>query len=173
MELPLVVGSVFIMDGRPITIVGIGPRGFFGETLRSDPPDLWVPLHQEPVLVAGNSLLRRSSSAWLRVLGRAKPGAALAPVAPRLTARRPADAKLDQSAASRLRLRVGSSRDPEHQRAVCLVSATETGCGISRTPVPVAGDSRRSTRGAGAVYAAEWQLGRNRDPAGPRPIEKR
>ena len=49
---PGVVGSVFIMDGRPITIVGIGPRGFFGETLRSDPPDLWVPLHQEPVLVA-------------------------------------------------------------------------------------------------------------------------
>ena len=83
---PGVVGSVFIMDGRPITIVGIGPRGFFGETLRSDPPDLWVPLHQEPVLVAGNSLLRRSSSAWLRVIGRAKPGAALAPVGPRLTA---------------------------------------------------------------------------------------
>jgi hypothetical protein len=50
---PGVVGSVFIMDGRPITIVGIGPRGFFGETLRSDPPDLWVPLHQEPVLVGG------------------------------------------------------------------------------------------------------------------------
>ena len=49
---PKVVGTVFIIDGRPITIVGIGPRGFFGETLRSDPPDLWVPLHQEPCLAA-------------------------------------------------------------------------------------------------------------------------
>src|SRR6202041_1041851 len=74
------------MDGRPITIVGIGPRGFFGGTLGSDPPDLWVPLHQEPVLVGGNSLLRRSASGWLGVSGRAKPGAALAPVGPRLTA---------------------------------------------------------------------------------------
>ena len=83
---PKVVGTVFIIDGRPITIVGIGPRGFFGETLRSDPPDLWVPLHQEPLLGGTNTLLRRTASAWLRVIGRVKPGASLTPVAPRLTA---------------------------------------------------------------------------------------
>jgi predicted permease len=83
---PGVVGSTFIADGHPVTIVGIGPRGFFGETLRSDPPDLWLPLHQEPVLVGSNALLRRSATAWLRVIGRVRPGVSLAPVAPRLTA---------------------------------------------------------------------------------------
>ena len=34
----------------PFTIIGITPPGFFGETLRSDPPDLWLPINQEPVL---------------------------------------------------------------------------------------------------------------------------
>src|SRR6202008_784141 len=37
---PRVVGSTFILDGHPFTIIGISPPGFFGETLRSDPPDL-------------------------------------------------------------------------------------------------------------------------------------
>jgi hypothetical protein len=32
------------------TIVGIAPPGFFGETLRGDPPDLWIPLQQEPLI---------------------------------------------------------------------------------------------------------------------------
>ncbi len=46
---PSVVGSTFILDGHPFTVVGITPPGFFGETLRSDPPELWVPLQQEPL----------------------------------------------------------------------------------------------------------------------------
>ena len=32
-----------ILDGHPMTIVGITPPGFFGETLRSDPPEVWIP----------------------------------------------------------------------------------------------------------------------------------
>ncbi len=47
---PKVVGSTFVLDGHPFTIVGITPPGFYGETLRGDPPELFVPLQQEPVL---------------------------------------------------------------------------------------------------------------------------
>ncbi len=72
---PSVVGSTFIVEGHPFTIAGIAPPGFFGETLRSNPPELWLPLQQEPLLNAQNSLLRQSISAWLRVIGRLKPGA--------------------------------------------------------------------------------------------------
>src|SRR5271163_1514386 len=46
---PKMVGSSFILDGHPVTIVGIAPPGFFGETLRSDPPEVWVPMNQEPL----------------------------------------------------------------------------------------------------------------------------
>ena len=42
-------GSTLILDGHPFTVVGITPPGFFGETLRSDPPEVWVPINQEPL----------------------------------------------------------------------------------------------------------------------------
>ena len=82
---PSVVGSTFIVSGHPFTIAGIAPPGFFGETLRSNPPELWLPLQQEPLVNAQNSLLKQSISGWLRVIGRLKPGASTAGVAPRLT----------------------------------------------------------------------------------------
>ncbi len=71
---PKVVGATFMLDGHPYTIVGITPQGFFGETLRSDPPELFVPLQQEPILVGKNSILKQSNS-WLRLIGRLRPGA--------------------------------------------------------------------------------------------------
>jgi predicted permease len=82
---PSVVGSTFIVSGHPFTITGIAPPGFFGETLRSNPPELWLPLQQEPLVNAQNSLLKQSISGWLRVIGRLKPGASIVGVAPRLT----------------------------------------------------------------------------------------
>ena len=82
---PSIVGSAFIVSGHPFTINGIAPPGFFGETLRSNPPELWMPLQQEPLVNAQNSLLEQSISGWLRVIGRLKPGASTAGVAPRLT----------------------------------------------------------------------------------------
>jgi predicted permease len=82
---PSIVGSTFIVSGHPFTITGIAPPGFFGETLRSNPPELWMPLQQEPLVNAQNSLLEQSISGWLRVIGRLKPGASTAGVAPRLT----------------------------------------------------------------------------------------
>ncbi len=82
---PSIVGSTFIVSGHPFTITGIAPPGFFGETLRSNPPELWLPLQQEPLVNAQNSLLEQSISGWLRVIGRLKPGASITGVAPRLT----------------------------------------------------------------------------------------
>jgi predicted permease len=82
---PSVIGSTFVIEGHPFTIVGITPPGFYGETLRSDPPQLWLPLQQEPVVNGQNALLLQSVSAWLRVIGRIKPGVTTDGIAPRLT----------------------------------------------------------------------------------------
>ena len=68
------IGSTFILDGHPVTIVGVAPPGFFGETLRSDPPEVWLPIQQEPVF-RGTSSLLKTFPAWVRVIGRLKPGA--------------------------------------------------------------------------------------------------
>jgi predicted permease len=81
---PKVVGSSFILDGHPFTIIGITPPGFFGDTLRSDPPDLWLPILQEPIFSGANSFLHHFQ-AWLRVIGRLKPGATPDAVPARMT----------------------------------------------------------------------------------------
>ena len=80
-----VIGGTFVVEGHPFTVVGVAPPGFFGETLRGNPPDIWIPLHQEPLIAGGGSLLRQPVSAWLRVIGRLRPGASVEGVAPRLT----------------------------------------------------------------------------------------
>src|SRR5712692_104769 len=83
---PSVVGSTFVVEGHPFTVIGVAPAGFFGETLESDPPDMWVPLQQEPMIDGEGNLLHRPGSAWLRMIGRLRPGASIAGMAPRLTA---------------------------------------------------------------------------------------
>jgi predicted permease len=83
---PSVVGSTFVMQGHPVTVVGIAPAGFFGETLRADPPDVWLPLQQEPLIAGAGSLLHQPIPAWLRVIGRLRAGASTHGMGPRLTA---------------------------------------------------------------------------------------
>jgi len=81
---PKIIGANFILDGHPFTIIGITPPGFYGETLRSDPPQIFVPIQQEPLLMGKNSILRQTN-AWLRVIGRLRPGATTNGLAARFT----------------------------------------------------------------------------------------
>ena len=83
---PSIVGSTLLIEGHPFAVAGIAPAGFFGDTLRSDPPDLWIPLHQEPVLDGSSALLYQSIGSWLRVIGKLRPGASITGMGPRLTA---------------------------------------------------------------------------------------
>ena len=82
---PSMVGATLVIEGHPFTVVGVTAPGFFGETLRGDPPDLWIPLQQEPLINGDTSILRQPVSAWLRVIGRLRPGATTDGVGPRLT----------------------------------------------------------------------------------------
>jgi predicted permease len=82
---PSIIGGTMDIEGHPFTIVGVAPPGFFGETLRADPPEIWVPIQQEPMIAGDGTLLRQPISAWLRAIGRLKPGASVTGMAPRLT----------------------------------------------------------------------------------------
>jgi predicted permease len=82
---PSVIGSTFMFDGHPFTVIGVMPPGFFGETLRSDPPDIWLPLEQEPMVDGATALLHEPFAAWLRVIGRLRPGASTNGMSARLT----------------------------------------------------------------------------------------
>ena len=82
---PAILGATLFVEGHPLTVIGIAPPGFFGEMLESDPPELWIPLQQEPLIDGNSGLLNQSISAWLRVIGRLRPGASIEGMAPRLT----------------------------------------------------------------------------------------
>jgi predicted permease len=76
------IGSSIRIQGKPFTIVGVTPRGLQGETV-GESPDLWLPLLEQPVVMAGRNWLRDDPSAapekamWLHAFARLKPGVTL------------------------------------------------------------------------------------------------
>ncbi|HTS09335.1 MAG TPA: ABC transporter permease [Candidatus Eisenbacteria bacterium] len=82
---PKTVGSTFFVQGQAVTLVGITPPGFFGDTLRSDPPDFWLPLQQEALFDGQNAQMRTNQPQWLYAIGRLKPGASVQALPARLT----------------------------------------------------------------------------------------
>ena len=82
---PTLIGSTFVIEGQPVTLIGIAPPGFFGETLRDDPPDFWLPLQQEPLYKGQNALMKNQMSNWLYAIGRLRPGASVNGLDARLT----------------------------------------------------------------------------------------
>jgi hypothetical protein len=71
---PSVIGSVFNLNDKPFTVVGIIPPGFFGDALRPNPPDVFLPLATEP-LVQVDADLNKYDTHWLALIGRIRPGA--------------------------------------------------------------------------------------------------
>jgi predicted permease len=74
---PSVIGSAFNLNEKPFTVVGIAPPGFFGDTLRNNPPDFFLPLNTEPLL---DGDLNKYATHWLELIGRIRPGGAPASI---------------------------------------------------------------------------------------------
>ncbi len=68
-----VLGKTVSVNGTAFTIVGVTPPGFFGETLQTDPPDMWLPLATQPQVMQQESLLTPQGPYWLHIMGRLKP----------------------------------------------------------------------------------------------------
>ena len=81
-----ILGRTVTLNGVSATIVGVAPQGFYGEHLRPNPPDLWMPLSSEPLLQPAARLLDAKPLHWLYAIGRVKPGAAVPSIQARLTA---------------------------------------------------------------------------------------
>ncbi|HZS57509.1 MAG TPA: ABC transporter permease, partial [Bryobacteraceae bacterium] len=71
---PSVIGSIFDIDEKPFTIVGVTPPGFFGDQLRASPPDFFLPLNTEP-FVETDADLNKHDTHWLDLIGRIEPRA--------------------------------------------------------------------------------------------------
>ena len=81
---PSVVGSTFWINTRAVTITGIAPKGFYGDRLSSTPPDFYLPIESVPVLT-NRTFVHEPGMRWLYIIGRVKPGVALAPLQAKIT----------------------------------------------------------------------------------------
>jgi len=71
---PGIIGTTVFLQTKPFTIVGIAPPGFFGDRVTDSPPDFWLPIHAEPYVRGGSSILEHADSHWLYPIGRVGPG---------------------------------------------------------------------------------------------------
>ena len=81
---PSVVGSTFWINTKAVTITGIAPKGFYGDRLSSAPPDFYLPIESMPVL-ANATHVHLPDHRWLYLIGRVKPGVAMAPLQAKIT----------------------------------------------------------------------------------------
>jgi hypothetical protein len=71
---PSVIGRRVRFNATTFTIVGVAPRGFFGEGA-GEMPDIWTPLTAQP---GAPWLWNGHSTTWLRILGRRHDGITIA-----------------------------------------------------------------------------------------------
>jgi macrolide transport system ATP-binding/permease protein len=83
---PSVLGSTFMLNTHPTTIIGITPPSFYGDRMSDTPADFFIPFSSEPILVQ-SSLLHKKEANWIYVLGRVKPGMELAPLQAKVSGR--------------------------------------------------------------------------------------
>lgn len=69
------IGQTLVVKGIEMTVAGIAPPEFFGDTLRSDPPDIYMALAVEATLHPEASLLKHWNEYWLYAIGRLRPEA--------------------------------------------------------------------------------------------------
>jgi len=75
---PAVVGRIMNMNGVFVTVVGVAPAEFFGESVESQLADVWLPLTLQPRFTQRKSALDEVETSWLNLIGRLKSGVTLA-----------------------------------------------------------------------------------------------
>lgn len=77
---PDVLGKTLTLRNVVLTIIGVAPYGFIGET-SGQQPDLWLPLQMQPSVLPGTDRLhdrRPDKVMWLHVFGRLNAGVTMA-----------------------------------------------------------------------------------------------
>ena len=77
------IGQQLLINGHPMTVIGVTPRGFQGTTLLKS--EVWVPMTNLAVVRRDASLLTSRRSSWLFMGGRLKDGATLSQLKSELT----------------------------------------------------------------------------------------
>ncbi len=70
------IGKSITINGAPVTIIGVTPRGFSGD-LVGQRIDLWIPMMMQPTIMPHSPWLTDRNTNWLLIMGRLRPGVSL------------------------------------------------------------------------------------------------
>lgn len=73
---PTVVGSTFYINTKPVTIIGVAPKGFYGDRIATNPPKYFLPMNSMDEVI-GAPYFTEPDTAWAYIIGRVKPGISL------------------------------------------------------------------------------------------------
>ena len=73
---PGVVGSAFYINTKPATIIGVAPKGFYGDRIDTNPPKYFLPMNSMDAVI-GAPYFADPDTQWAYVIGRVKPGTSL------------------------------------------------------------------------------------------------
>ncbi len=73
---PSVVGSAFYINTKPATIIGVAPKGFYGDRIDTNPPKYYLPMNSMDA-VSGAPYFNDPDTQWAYIIGRIKPGTSL------------------------------------------------------------------------------------------------
>src|SRR5215813_4106726 len=72
-----VVGSTVYVNTKPATIIGVAPKGFYGDRIDANPPEYFLPMNTMDG-VSGAPYFNDPDTQWAYIIGRVKPGTSLA-----------------------------------------------------------------------------------------------
>ena len=73
---PTVVGSAFYINTKPATIIGVAPKGFYGDRIDTNPPKYFLPMNSMDGVI-GAPYFSDPDTQWAYIIGRVKPGTSL------------------------------------------------------------------------------------------------
>ncbi len=73
---PSVVGTAFVINTKPVTIIGVAPKGFYGDRIDANPPKYFLPMNAMDAVI-GAPYFTDPNENWAYMIGRIKPGTSL------------------------------------------------------------------------------------------------
>jgi predicted permease len=73
---PSVVGSSFYINTKPAILIGVAPKGFYGDRLDTNPPKYYLPMNSMDT-VSGAPYFNDPDTQWAYIIGRVKPGTSI------------------------------------------------------------------------------------------------
>ena len=70
---PSVVGTALYINTKPATIIGVAPKGFYGDRIDTNPPKYFLPMNSMDAVI-GAPYFNDPDQQWAYIIGRVKPG---------------------------------------------------------------------------------------------------